>query len=59
MRKAWMSAALFPALLLLAGPLSAQQRAPTTGTHGRLWRRGRAAVDEDDQRLAQSNVLTA
>jgi len=33
MRKAWISAALAPALTLLAGPLWAQQRAPTTGTH--------------------------
>jgi hypothetical protein len=30
MRKAWISAALAPALALLAGPLWAQQRAPTT-----------------------------
>src|SRR5436190_14000416 len=30
MRKAWMSAALAPALALLAGPLWAQQRTPTT-----------------------------
>ena len=30
MRKAWISAALAPALALLAGPLSAQQRTPTT-----------------------------
>ena len=33
MRKAWISATLAPALALLAGPLLAQQRAPTTGTH--------------------------
>jgi hypothetical protein len=33
MRKAWISAALAPALTLLAGPLWTQQRAPTTGTH--------------------------
>ena len=30
MRKAWISAALAPALALLAGPLWAQQRTPTT-----------------------------
>src|SRR5436190_11090546 len=30
MRKAWMSAALAPALALLAGPLWAQQHTPTT-----------------------------
>jgi hypothetical protein len=30
MRKAWISAALTPALALMAGPLCAQQRAPTT-----------------------------
>ena len=30
MRKSWISAALAPALALLAGPLWAQQRAPTT-----------------------------
>jgi hypothetical protein len=30
MRKAWISATLAPALALLAGPLLAQQRAPTT-----------------------------
>jgi hypothetical protein len=33
MRKAWISAALAPVLALLLGPLWAQQRAPTTGTH--------------------------
>jgi hypothetical protein len=33
MRKTWISAALAPALALLADPLWAQQRAPTTGTH--------------------------
>ena len=33
MRKAWISAALVPALALLPGPLWAQQRAPTPGTH--------------------------
>jgi hypothetical protein len=33
MRKAWMSAALVPAFLLLAAPLLAQQRAPTADTH--------------------------
>jgi hypothetical protein len=33
MCKASISAALVPALALLAGPLSAQQRAPATGTH--------------------------
>jgi hypothetical protein len=33
MRKIWISAALAPALALLAGPLWAQQRTPTTGTH--------------------------
>ena len=33
MHKTWISAALTPALALLAGPLWAQQRAPTTGTH--------------------------
>jgi hypothetical protein len=33
MRKTWISAALAPALALPAGPLWAQQRAPTTGTH--------------------------
>ena len=30
MRKSWISAALAPALALLAGPLWGQQRAPTT-----------------------------
>ena len=33
MRKTWMSAALVAALALPTGPLAAQQRAPTTGTH--------------------------
>jgi hypothetical protein len=33
MRKTWISAALAPAIALLAGPLWAQQRAPTTDTH--------------------------
>ena len=33
MRKTWISAALAPALALLADPLWAQQRAPTTATH--------------------------
>jgi hypothetical protein len=33
MHKTWISAALAPALSLLAAPLWAQQRAPTTGTH--------------------------
>jgi hypothetical protein len=33
MRKIWINAALAPALALLAGPLWAQQRTPTTGTH--------------------------
>ena len=33
MRKTWISAALAPALALLADPLWARQRAPTTATH--------------------------
>ena len=33
MHKTWMSAALVAALALPTGPLAAQQRAPTTGTH--------------------------
>jgi hypothetical protein len=62
MRKAWMSAALVPALLLLAGPLSAQQRAPTTGTHV-VACSGTFAKDSSEDELATAfdskNVLFA
>jgi len=62
MRKAWISAALAPALTLLAGPPWAQQRAPTTGTHV-VACSGTFAKDSSEDELATAfdskNVLFA